>query len=276
MLNAMTIDVEDYYHVSAFESIIRFEDWEKYESRVGNNIKKILLILDEYNVKATFFVLGWIAEHYPEIVEEIQNRGHEVASHGYRHQLIYTQTPEIFEEDVSRSKEIIEDITKKPIEGYRAPSYSITQNSLWALDILAKIGLKYDSSIFPIRHPVYGIPDFKRFPHIANGNGRKGILEFPLSTGRLFGRNIPIAGGGYIRYFPCSFLHWAIQRINQKEKMPAIIYFHPWEIDPCQPKQPVKLMTRLRHYHNLDKMEGKIRRLLSDFQFGTIKKVLNL
>ena len=276
MLNAMTIDVEDYYHVSAFNSIIRFEDWEKYESRVEDNIRRILLILDEYNTKATFFVLGWIAEHYPEIVEEIHNRRHEVACHGYSHQLIYSQTPESFEEDVSRSKEIIEEITKKPIEGYRAPSYSVTRDSIWALDILAKIGFKYDSSIFPIRHPVYGIPDFKRFPHIVDVNGRGGILEFPLSTGRLLGSNIPVAGGGYLRHFPYSFLHWAIKRINKKEKMPAIIYFHPWEIDPDQPRQPVKLMTRLRHYHNLGKTEGKIRRLLADFQFVTIKKVLNL
>jgi polysaccharide deacetylase family protein (PEP-CTERM system associated) len=274
MLNALTIDVEDYYHVSAFESVVKFEEWGAFASRVERNTERILELLDIFKVRATFFILGWVAERSSGLVKKIQREGHEIACHGYRHQLVYKIGQEKFREDIKRGKRILEDIIGDKVVGYRAPSYSITKESLWGLDILAEEGYKYDSSIFPIIHDRYGIPDFGRFPQKINLNGKGNILEFPLSTIRLFNSNFPIAGGGYFRLFPYTIFKRGIKRINIVEKQPVIFYFHPWEIDPEQPVLKVKLRTRLRHYINLKKTEGRLKRLLSDFRWGRVLDVI--
>jgi polysaccharide deacetylase family protein (PEP-CTERM system associated) len=274
MLNAFTVDVEDYYHVSGFESIIQFEHWDQYESRVERNTNRLLELLDEYQTKATFFVLGWVAERFPQLVRSIEQSGHEVASHGYAHRRIYTQTPEQFQQETRRSKQVLEDLTGRPILGYRAASYSITHKSLWALEILREEGFVYDSSIFPIHHDRYGIPDFKRFCHVLDGHATGKLVEFPISTLRLAGTNIPIAGGGYLRFFPYTFIRWGLRRINQKELQPALVYLHPWEIDPGQPRIPAAALARFRQYVNLAKTQDRLIRLLQDFRFGTMAAVL--
>ena len=274
MLNALTIDVEDYYQVSAFESVVRFEDWHRYESRVEKNTHRILDLLDERETKATFFTLGWIAERQPQLVRTMNDRGHEIASHGYAHQRVYTQTPEQFREETRRSKGILEDISGQPILGYRAASYSITAKSLWALDILRQEGFTYDSSIFPIRHDVYGIPGSQRFCHVFNGQGGSRLIEFPLSTIRLGGTNIPIAGGGYFRLFPYAITRWGIRHLNEKECQPVVVYLHPWEMDPDQPRIPASTLARFRHYLNLRRVRGRLVRLLQDSAFGTMAEVL--
>jgi polysaccharide deacetylase family protein (PEP-CTERM system associated) len=274
MLNALTVDVEDYYHVTGFESVVRFEDWERYESRVERNTQRLLDLLEAYHTTATFFVLGWVGERHPQLVRAIQTHGHEVASHGYAHQRIYTQTPEQFREETRRSKRILEDATGHPILGYRAASYSITQESLWALEILQEEGFAYDSSIFPIHHDRYGIPNYQRFCHVLNGHGEGKLIEFPISTLRLSGSNLPIAGGGYLRLFPYPFIRWGLRRINSHERQPALVYLHPWEIDPGQPRIHANALSRFRQYINLDKTEGRLIRLLRDFTFGTMLDVL--
>lgn len=273
MLNALTIDVEDYYQVSAFESVVRFENWLSYESRVLRNTRRLLDILDEYGVKATFFVLGWEAEQRPGMVEEILKRGHEIGSHGYRHRLIYAMSPAECREDIERSKSCLERISGTAITGFRAASYSIVARSLWCLDILIDLGFEYDSSIFPIRHDRYGIPGAERFPHVIQRPGGS-ILEFPLSTARMFGLTIPVAGGGYLRFFPPRLIRRGIRRINDVERQPVIVYLHPWEIDPDQPRLPGPLRSRLRHYVNLRSTEQKFRRLLEEFAFGPVREVL--
>ena len=272
-LNALTIDVEDYYQVSAFESRVRFDQWLSYESRVIGNTWRILELLHFHKVKATFFVLGWIAEHYPQVVLAIQQEGHEIASHGYRHRLLYHMTRDEFREDTRRAKDALEDLCGIPVAGYRAASYSINHQTLWCLDILEELGFRYDSSIFPIRHDRYGIPTAARFAYYHPlPEGRK-LLEFPLSTVRLFGKNIPVAGGGYFRLFPYHFIRWGIRRINLLEGKPAIVYLHPWEIDPNQPRVDGSLPSRFRHYINLEKTESRFRRLLRDFRFGPLREL---
>ena len=273
MLNALTIDVEDYYQVSAYEPVVRFEDWERYESRVERNTQRILNILQERNVKATFFVLGWVAERYPKIVKAIHTEGHEIASHGYAHRLVYQMGPDKFREDISKAKAILEEITGELVTGYRAPSYSITQQSLWGLDILVDEGFQYDSSIFPIRHDRYGIPKSPRFPHWIRANGGS-LVECPLSTVRIGGMTVPVGGGGYLRFYPFAFTKWAVRQINEKEKQPVIVYTHPWEIDPEQPIIPSSRLTTWRHRINLDKTEGRLKHLLNDFRFGPLRDVL--
>jgi len=274
MLNALTIDVEDYYHVSGFESSIRFEDWDRYESRVERNTQRLLDLLDTYRTKATFFILGWVAERHPHLVRTIQARGHELASHGYAHRRIYTQTPEEFRQETRHAIRILEDASGQRIFGYRAASYSITRASLWALDILQEEGFTYDSSIFPIHHDRYGIPGYQRFCPVVAGHGGNRLLEFPISTLRLAGSTLPIAGGGYFRFFPYAFIHWAITHINAREHQPALVYFHPWEIDPGQPRIQASALSRFRHYVNLEKTEQRLVHLLRDFTFGTVLAVL--
>ena len=274
MLNALTIDVEDYYHVSAFESVIPYRDWERFESRVEQNTHRILDLLDQYKTKATFFVLGWVAERRPGLIRAISERGHEVASHGYAHQRIDTQSPDKFREETRRSKRIIEDTIGQPIYGYRAASYSITAKSMWALDILREEGFLYDSSIFPVWHDLYGIPGYNRTCHLLSGNGGSGMVEFPLSTLSLAGVHIPIAGGGYLRFFPYGFTRWAITQLNEKEGQPAVVYLHPWEVDPEQPRIRASVISRFRHYNNLNKTEYRLKALLGDFAFGTMSEVL--
>lgn len=273
MRNALTVDVEEYFHVSAFESVISCDHWERYESRVENSTQRVLDLLDEYNTKATFFVLGWVAERHRDLVRLIQDRGHEVASHGYAHKRIYLQSPEQFREETRRSKALLEDIIGQPIIGYRAASYSITGKSFWALDILAELGFLYDSSIFPIRHDLYGIPGHQRFVHTLRNHGERAIAEIPLSTVRLAGINLPVAGGGYLRLFPYMVNHWALLHLNRGEAEPAVVYFHPWEIDPYQPRIRAAWLSRFRHYTNQHGMVGKLQKLLASFCFGPIREI---
>ncbi len=274
MRNVLTIDVEDYYHVSAFESLVRYEEWDQYESRVERNTYHLLDIFDLYQTKATFFVLGWVAERHPKLIREIDQRGHEVASHGHSHKRIYTQTPEQFREETRRSKYIVEEIIDRAIVGYRAASYSITKKSLWALEILVEEGFLYDSSIFPVWHDLYGIPDSKRFSYcIKTKSGT--IYEYPLSTLRIFKTNIPVCGGGYLRIYPYFFTKKAVRILNHNENQPVIIYAHPWEFDPDQPRLNGKWLSRLRHYTNISKTDSILKSLLNDFQFGTMSDLYN-
>lgn len=279
MINALTIDVEDYFHVTAFERQIKPSEWDTYPLRVEGNTLRILDMLDEFALRATFFVLGWVAERLPSLIKEIQRRGHEIACHGYGHQLVYRLSPEEFRRDVSRAKNILESICGERVYGYRAPSYSVTAKSLWALDILVEEGFSYDSSIFPINHDIYGIPGGKRFPHEISTHAGK-IQEFPISTFALnFGgwkSRIPIAGGGYLRLFPATLVKGAISSINNQERQPAIVYFHPWEIDPLQPRIQTGLKSRFRHYLNLQRMELKIRFLLHNLRFSSVREILTL
>jgi polysaccharide deacetylase family protein (PEP-CTERM system associated) len=274
MLNALTIDVEDYYHVSAFESVVRFEDWDHHESRVERNTARLLEILGELDVKATFFTLGWVAERYPGLIRVIHAEGHEIASHGYRHRLLYDMGKDEFREDTKKAKQIVEDLCGAPVLGYRAASYSIIRETLWCLDVLQELGFKYDSSIFPIRHDRYGMPGWTRFPHRILTNGGPGIWEFPLSTVRLGKWNVPIAGGGYLRLLPYGFVRWGIEQINQVERKPAIVYLHPWEIDPEQPRLRAPWLSTFRHYVHLSQTETKLRSLLKDFAFAPARELI--
>lgn len=272
--NALTVDVEDYFHVSAFEKHINVTDWDKFPSRVTNNTQRLLNLFDEFDVKATFFILGWVAERNRGLVKEIAERGHEVACHGYSHQLIYNQSPEVFSEETHRSKQVLEDIVQAPVRGYRAASYSITKNSRWALDIIAEAGFEYDSSIFPVRHDRYGIPDAPEFPHRMKISNGQSLVEFPLSTVKLLKYKLPVAGGGYFRLYPYAITRAGLSLINRRQQ-PFIFYLHPWEIDPEQPKVSAGWLSRFRHYNNLDKCESRLHHLLSDFKFGTVERVLS-
>jgi polysaccharide deacetylase family protein (PEP-CTERM system associated) len=265
----MTIDVEDYFQVSAFDRVVSRDAWESFPGRVVSNTRRLLRIFDDAGVKATFFVLGWVADRHPDLVAEIARGGHELASHGYGHRLVYDQTPGAFREDVRRAKRTIEDVSGQPVRGYRAPSYSITRRSLWALDVLVEEGYAYDASIFPIRHDRYGIPDAPRHAHMLTGGAGR-LMEAPPSTVRLGAMNLPVAGGGYFRLLPYRWTRWGIGRINRQEGKPAIFYLHPWEIDPDQPRLPAGMLSRVRHYRNLHKTEGRLRRLLGDFRFGPL------
>jgi polysaccharide deacetylase family protein (PEP-CTERM system associated) len=273
ILNAMTIDVEDYFHVSVFDGLLARASWDTLESRVRANTARLLDILDEYAVRGTFFVLGWVAERFPELVREIASRRHEVASHGYAHRLVYDQTPAAFREDVKRAKSLIEEASGQRVFGYRAPSYSITPRSLWALDVLLEEGYRYDSSIFPIRHDRYGIPVSERQPY-AIDRPQGSLLEFPGSTTKVGPMNLPVAGGGYFRIFPYRYTRWGISRVNRLERRPVVFYLHPWEIDPDQPRLPAGRLGAFRHYRNLALTESRLRQLLRDFKFGTMEALL--
>jgi len=271
--NALTVDVEDYFHVSAFANSIDQREWGDYPLRVERNTHLLLDLFDENQVKATFFVLGWVAERTVNLVEEIHARGHEVASHGYSHQLVYNQSPETFKQETLRSKSILEDIIQADVNGYRAASYSITDKSRWALDILIEAGFEYDSSIFPIRHDRYGIANSPEHPYRIDSPDGRSLVEFPLSTARLFGYRIPVAGGGYFRLYPYWLSKAGLSQVNHRRE-PFIFYLHPWEIDPDQPKVSTSWLSRFRHYNNLDKCEPRLRKLLTDFSFCTIREVL--
>jgi len=273
-MNILTIDVEDYFQVENFKKVIKFSNWERYESRVVQNTEKILEILFYEKVKATFFVLGWTARRYPKLVQRIHRAGHEVASHGYAHQLVYTQKPEEFREDLSNTRKILEDIIQKPVLGYRAPSYSVTKKSIWALDILMEEGLSYDSSLFPIHHDRGGLPEAKRHPYKIY-NHTSYIWEFPISTIKILNQNVPFSGGGYFRLLPYGFIKSAIKKIN-KEGFPTIVYIHPWELDPQQPRIKADYLSRFRHYVNISKTEEKFKQLLNDFEFKPIRDFLTL
>ncbi len=272
--NALTIDVEEWFHVSLFRKKIRREEWDDLKSTVVANTCQVLNILAEKRAKATFFVLGWVAERYPEIVLAIQEQGHEIGSHTYSHQIIYEQSRQEFVADVQRSIVILERLTRERVDSFRAPSYSITRSSLWAWEALADLGIKYDSSIFPVKHDLYGIPDAPRFPFYINLKNRPPLVEVPLSTIRIGDKNIPMAGGGYLRLYPSWFIRNSIRRIN-REGRPAIIYLHPWELDPDLPRIKIGKFKALRHYGNLDLTEERLRRLLDEFSFAPLNEVLN-
>jgi polysaccharide deacetylase family protein (PEP-CTERM system associated) len=274
MLNALTIDVEDYFHVAAFARHIDPSTWDSYPLRVEKNTERILDLLGQREVKATFFVLGWVAERCPDLVKRIQRMGHEVGCHSYAHQAIYDGTYEDFERDLQRAKSIIENITGRALKSYRAPSFSITCRTLWALGVLAEYGFEYDSSIFPIAHDLYGIPGAPRFPYSKTFDAEHSIREFPPSTLRFFGVNVPVGGGGYLRLLPYSWTASAIRRLNETEKQPAMFYLHPWEIDAAQPRIPATWRSRFRHYQNLDSMETKLIKLLENFSLATMEEVL--
>ncbi len=272
--NALTVDVEDYFHVAALAPNIPRESWGTRESRVVANTRKLLSMFDQFDVRGTFFVLGWVADRHPQLVREIAAGGHEVACHGYSHRLVYEQTPAEFREETLRSKRLLEDITGSAVLGYRAASYSIVRESLWATDILAEAGFIYDSSIFPVRHDRYGIPDAKRVPNRMTTPGGKSIVEWPLATAKIGGFKLPVAGGGYFRLLPYWLTRWGLASINADARQAFIFYLHPWEIDPGQPRVQASRLSRFRHYTNLDKCEGRLRRLLGEFRFGTARDCL--
>jgi polysaccharide deacetylase family protein (PEP-CTERM system associated) len=274
IVNAISVDVEDYYQVSAFNKQVKKDQWESFESRVYQNTHRILDIFGNSNIKGTFFVLGWVAERNQKLIKEISDLGHEVACHGYSHDLIYNQTPEKFFEETKKSKQILEDIIGTSVRGYRAASYSITSKSLWALDILAECGFTYDSSIFPIMHDRYGIPGAKTSPHALQTEKGNKIIEFPLSTVGTAVRRFPISGGGYFRLFPYWLSKAGLRRVNNRDLMPFIFYMHPWEIDEGQPKIQSSMLSEFRHYNNIDKFEARLRQLIHDFEFSSVADVL--
>lgn len=275
-VHAMTIDVEDYFHVSALSQVIKPNEWDQQPSRVVKNTHKLLDLFAEKQIKGTFFVLGWVAEREPQLVRDIAAAGHEIASHGYSHQLIYRQTPELFRDETRRSKEILESIVQKPVEGYRAASYSITTKSLWALDILAELGFKWDSSIFPVYHDNYGIPDTPTEPYTIQTQNGQTLTEFPITSAKAFGLSIPAAGGGYFRQFPYPLFRYLFRKASGNDQMPKIFYLHPWEVDPDQPRfSNASWLSRFRHYTNLHRCEDRLRCLIDDFDFGTLSESLN-
>ncbi|WP_374661015.1 XrtA system polysaccharide deacetylase [Inhella sp.] len=268
--NAMTIDVEDYFQVSAFAPYIPRADWERLHCRAPQNVARILDLLDEAGVKATFFTLGWIAERHPQLVRDIVARGHELASHGYGHERASDMSPTAFSDDVRRAKALLEDLGGVPVLGYRAPSFSIGVGNLWAFDVLAEAGYRYSSSVYPIQHDHYGMPDAPRWAHPV----RDGLIEVPVTTCRMGGRNLPSSGGGYFRLLPYGVSRWLIDKVNREERQSAVFYFHPWEIDPDQPRvRGVDAKSRFRHYLNLSRTEGRIRRLLSDFSWARMDEL---
>ena len=268
--NALTIDVEDYFQVSAFAPHIARGDWDRRECRVERNVETILAMLALREVKATFFTLGWIAERYPQLVRSIVAEGHELASHGYGHERVTDLTPEAFDADIRRAKAILEGLSGNPVIGYRAPSFSIGASNLWALDILARAGYRYSSSIYPIRHDHYGMPDAPRFAHRTDS----GVIEIPPTTLRVLNRNLPSSGGGYFRLLPYAVSRWMLRRVNEVDQQAAVFYFHPWEIDVDQPRIPgVGVKTRFRHYTNIDRMEARLQQLLGDFAWGRMDAI---
>ncbi|MGZ8161472.1 MAG: XrtA system polysaccharide deacetylase [Methylobacter sp.] len=270
--NAMTVDVEDYFQVSAFEPYIAKDQWDTLPHRVQKNTHQILDIFENKNIKATFFTLGWVAERYPDLIQRIIKDGHELACHGYEHIRVTEQTPEQFRGDVSRTKKLLEDMSGHEVKGYRAASYSIGAKNLWALNVLQEEGFKYSSSIYPVKHDLYGMPDAPRFMFEPIENQE--FKEIPITTIRLGDKNLPCGGGGFFRFYPYAFSKWAFNRINHTEKQSGIFYFHPWEIDPEQPRQEgLSFKTRTRHYLNLHKMENRIKKLLTDFNWDTMENV---
>jgi polysaccharide deacetylase family protein (PEP-CTERM system associated) len=270
LINALTIDVEDYFQVSAFAPHIARTEWDQRECRVERNMDRILGLLARHQTQATFFTLGWIAERYPQLVRRIVEEGHELASHGYGHQRASDLSRDEFRDDVTRAKALLEDIGGQAVWGYRAPSFSIGDANLWALDVLQEAGYRYSSSIYPVRHDHYGSPDAPRFAHQV----RPGLMEVPPTTLRLFSRNLPSSGGGYFRLFPYALSRWMLRQVNQRDGESAIFYMHPWEIDPQQPRIPgVSLKTRFRHYVNIDRTEQRLDRLLSDFAWGRMDEI---
>lgn len=274
-LNALSVDVEEYFTVQALDEVVPRERWPAQPLRADEQTRRLLDLFDGHGVRATFFVLGWVGERHPALVREIHARGHEVAAHSYWHKLVFDMTPESFREDLRRVRALLEDTIGAPVTGYRAPTYSVTQRSLWALEILAEEGFRYSSSIFPIVHDRYGIPDYARFPVRLDFGGRR-LWEFPLTTLKVGGRNLPVAGGGYLRLLPARSVALALAHVNNVEEQPAILYLHPWEIDPAIPRFRQGLLRDTRGYVGLDGMLGKLDYLLSVLRFARVDDVLGL
>lgn len=274
VVNAMTVDVEDWFHVQALSSVIDRDSWPRREYRAVANTQRLLELFAEHRVRATFFVLGWVAQRSPGLLREIASAGHEIACHGLSHRLVYTQTPEEFREETLRSKALIEEAIGVPVRGYRAASYSITRQSLWALDVLIDAGFDYDSSIFPVRHDTYGIPDAPTVPGRVRSPSGRDIVEFPLTVARVLGIRLPVCGGGYFRLLPYWLNRAGLAQVNGSGGQPFVFYLHPWEIDAGQPRVSAGLLSRLRHYTNLGRVEERLRRLMAEFRFGTMEQVL--
>lgn len=273
-MNAFTVDVEDYFHVAALSSAISRSSWSSRELRVERNTERLMQILAERGVRATFFVLGWLAERTPSLVRRIADAGHEVACHGYSHQLVYRQTPAEFREETVRAKSFLEDTIGHPVLGYRAASFSVTRDSLWALDTLIDLGFHYDSSIFPIHHDLYGLPGAKPEPHRVQAPSGRTLAEFPMSAANFFGLQVPVSGGGYFRILPYWLTRAGLKQINQSRSRPFAFYLHPWEIDPGQPRIDVHGISRFRHYTNLSRTEARLRRVLGEFAFTSMHEAL--
>ena len=270
MVNALTIDVEDYFQVSAFTPFIKRSEWPQRECRVEGNVECILAMLKSRDTRATFFTLGWIAERYPQLVRSIVAQGHELASHGYGHERASDLTPADFYADIDRAKKLLEDVGGVAVQGYRAPSFSIGSKNLWAFDSLARAGYRYSSSIYPIRHDHYGMPDAPRFAHQV----REGVLEIPVTTLRMGGRNFPSSGGGYFRLLPYAVSRWMLRQVNVRDRQPAIFYFHPWEIVAEHPRVAgIDAKTRFRHYVNIERMPNRLDKLLGDFAWGRMDDI---
>lgn len=269
--NALTCDVEDYFQVSAFEHLVAKDSWRKRECRIPRNVDRALALYADAGVRGTFFTLGWVAEHHPEVVRRIAAAGHEVASHGMQHVRVWDQTPEEFRADIRRTKGLLEDVSGRPVRGYRAASWSLDTRTPWAHRIMAEEGYEYSSSIYPISHDHYGVPEAPVQPFYVEGPG---ILEIPASASRLWGRNLPAAGGGYFRLLPLAASRWLIRRVRRVAGVPAIFYFHPWELDPDQPRMPgITLKTRFRHYLNLKRFEPRLTRLLREMPWGRMDEI---
>lgn len=276
IVSAFSVDVEDYFHDESFREWVPKGEWDALDQRVEVSTRRLMAILDDVDVTATFFVLGWVAERNPALVLDLQRSGHELAIHGYDHKPITAMTRDEFREDIRRSKGIVEDITGQPVLGYRAPTFSVTRETMWALDILTEEDIRYDASIFPIVHDRYGIPDAERFPYVdVSGEGRS-IIEFPMSTVRVGGRNLPFIGGGYLRHFPMRYVRWGVKRVLEMDKRPMVLYVHPWEIDPEHPVLETTRLGKLRHYRGLDRLEGRLREVLEMTRFDTMRKVLGI
>jgi len=269
----LSVDVEDYFQVEAFARQVSRADWDQWPSRVVANTQRTLDLCDDYGVKGTFFVLGWVARKFPALVRDIQSRGHELACHSFWHRPVYSLTPETFREDLRQARDTIQQAGGVRVEGYRAPSWSITSASTWALEILVEEGFTYDSSTFPIRHDLYGIPGAERFPYrIPTKSGE--LIEFPPATVKLFNAILPSAGGGYLRIFPFPYTQWALNRIEREDGRAVVVYFHPWEIDPGQPRIQAHAKSRFRHYTNLGSMELRLRRLLQSRPFQPFRALI--
>lgn len=276
IVNAFTVDVEDYFHVAAFASQINRTDWDNYECRVVDNTQRVLRLLEQSGTRATFFVLGWVADRFPGLVREIHRAGHEIGNHSYWHRNVYDLQPEEFRKDLREANDVLQDLIGEPVTAYRAPSFSITNRSLWALDILAEEGFRYDSSIFPVVHDRYGIADAPRFPYRADAlQQNPDIWEFPPSVHRFCRMNIPMAGGGYFRLFPLKMTTRCLSRINSHSQQPFMFYIHPWEVDPHQPRLQGSWRSKFRHYQNLHSTEAKLTQLLQSFRFGSLTDALN-
>jgi polysaccharide deacetylase family protein (PEP-CTERM system associated) len=269
--NAMSVDVEEYFQVWAFEDVIERSRWAEMPSRLDYCLERVCDLLAQRQVTATFFVLGWIAERHPHWIRRLAAAGHEIASHGYDHRRVTDLTRAEFQTDVDRTRKYLEDLSGTAVIGYRAPSYSINRERLWALDVLAACGYQYSSSIYPVRHDLYGIPEAPRQPFRHSSSG---LLEIPVTTVRLLGANVPCGGGGYFRFWPYAFSRWAIQRVNATDGVPAVFYFHPWEVDPAQPRiERARAKSRFRHYLNLERMEQRLSQLLGDFRWDRMDRV---